>query len=59
MPSRLHRHDEFGHIHFLTISCFRRLQFFRHDAVKQAFIRAMTAVRAKHGVRLAWLRRDA
>ena len=53
MPSRLRRHDEFGHIHFLTISCFRRLQFFRHAAVRLSFVRAMQAVRARHGVR--WL----
>jgi putative transposase len=53
MPGRLRRHDEFGHIHFLTVSCFRRLQFFRHDSVKLSFIRAMDDVRAKHGVR--WL----
>jgi putative transposase len=53
MPSRLRRHDEFGQVHFLTISCFRRLQFFRHDAVKLSFIRAMEVTRGKHGVR--WL----
>jgi len=27
MPSRLRRHDESGYVHFLTISCFRRLRF--------------------------------
>jgi hypothetical protein len=50
MPGRLRRHDEFGQIHFLTISCFRRLQFFRRDRAKLSFIRAMEAMRAKHGV---------
>ncbi len=53
MPSRLRRHDEFGQVHFLTISCYRRLQFFRHDGVKLAFIEALRAVRGKHAIR--WL----
>lgn len=53
MPSRLRRHDEYGHVHFLTVSCFRRLQFFRHDSVKQVFVDAMNMVRDKFGVR--WL----
>jgi REP element-mobilizing transposase RayT len=51
MPSRLRRFNDPGHIHYLTISCFRRLQFFRHDNVKLAFIEAMRRVREKLGVR--------
>ena len=53
MPSRLRRHDEPGHIHFLTFSCFRRLQFFRHDGVKRTFIESMKLVRRKYSIR--WL----
>jgi putative transposase len=53
MPSRLRRHDEFGHIHFVTVSCVRRLRFFQHESVRAAFVSAMKAVREKHGVR--WL----
>ena len=53
MPSRLRRHDEHGHIHFITSSCFRRLQFFRHESVKQAFIDAMKLSREKFAIR--WL----
>jgi putative transposase len=53
VPSRLRRHDEWGHIHFVTFSCFRRLQFFRHDGPRAAFVEAMKLVRAKFGVR--WL----
>lgn len=53
MPSRLKRHDEFGHIHFLTVSCYRRLQFFRHESVREAFVDAMKHVREKLSVR--WL----
>lgn len=51
MPSRLHRYDEPGHIHFLTISCYRRLQFFRHDNVKQVFVDGMHHTRAKLEIR--------
>ena len=35
MPSQLRRHDEPGHTHFWTISCYRRLQFFHDDGMKQ------------------------
>ncbi|UCE60548.1 MAG: transposase [Phycisphaerales bacterium] len=51
MPSKLRRHDEYGHIHFLTISCYRRLRFFRHDPVRQVFVDGMTRTRAKLGIR--------
>lgn len=51
MPGRLRRYDEPGHVHFLTISCYRRLQFFRHDAVKQVFVDGMRQTRAKIGIR--------
>ena len=51
MPSRLRRYDEHGHVHFLTISCYRRLQFFRHDSVKRVFVDGMALTRAKLGIR--------
>ena len=51
MPSKLRRYDEYGHIHFLTISCYRRLQFFRDDRVKQVFVDGMDRTRAKLGIR--------
>ncbi len=50
MPGRLRRHDELGHVHFVTFCCFRRIQFFRHDGVKSAFIRAMEYVRNRLAV---------
>jgi len=53
MPSTLRRHDQFGHVHFLTICCYRRLQFFRHDSVKLAFVDAMKRVRVALNIR--WL----
>ena len=51
MPSRLQRHDEPNQIHFITCSCFRRLQFFRHDNVRLTFINAMKRVRARFNIR--------
>ncbi len=35
MPRYLSRHDEPGHAHFWTISCYRRLTFFWHDDMKR------------------------
>ena len=51
MPSKLHRFDEYGHSHFLTISCYRRLRFFDHDSIKQVFVNGMKRTRKKHGIR--------
>jgi putative transposase len=51
MPGRLRRHDEHGHVHFLTFSCYRRLQFFRHESVKEVMVDAMIRTRAKLGIR--------
>ena len=53
MPSRLHRHDESGHVHFTTFCCFRRLQFFRHEVVRNAFVGTMKVVRAK--LSICWI----
>ncbi len=53
MPSKLRRYDEYGHVHFLTISCYRRLQFFRHDPVKRVFVDGMGHTRAK--LRIRWV----
>ena len=53
MPSRLRRYDEPGHVHFVTVSCYRRLAFFRHDGARNAFIEALRFVRDKHHIR--WL----
>lgn len=50
MPSHLKRYDEAGHIHFWTISTFRRLQFFHDDRLKHIVIEALQLLRDKHGV---------
>ena len=51
MPSRLTRNDEPGQVHFVTMSCYGRLAFFRHDGAKRAFVEAMKCTRAALGVR--------
>ncbi len=51
MPGRLRRHDAHGHLHFLTFCCVRRLPFFVHPSVCDAFLEAMRRVRANLGVR--------
>ena len=51
MPSRLRRYDEYGHVHFLTISCFRRLRFFDHDSVKRVLIDGLKLARDQLGIR--------
>lgn len=50
MAHNLKRHDETGHIHFWTLSTYRRLGFFHHDRVKQIVIDSLLALRASHGV---------
>jgi putative transposase len=50
MPSHLRRYDEPGHTHFWTISCYRRLQFFHDDGMKQVVIKALRTLQTKIGV---------
>ena len=52
MPSRLKRQDESGHIHFLTISTFHRLQFFHDDGIKEIITTGMKSLRDKHHILL-------
>ncbi len=52
MPSKLRRNDEYGHTHFLTISCYRRLRFLNHDVVKRVFVDGLRRIREKLGIRL-------
>lgn len=50
MPSHLRRHDEPGHTHFLTVSCYRRLQLFHDEGMKQVVVEAMKSLQQKVGV---------
>ena len=50
MPTRLKRYDEPGHVHFWTISCYHRLNFFWNDRLKQAAIAGLRHIRATHRI---------
>lgn len=50
MPSRLTCYDVPGHTHLWAISCFRRLSFFWHDAMKQVVIDALDMLRGRFAV---------
>ena len=47
MPGHLRRFTEPGHVHFWTISCYRRLGFFHHDGMKRVVIDALRQRQAK------------
>ncbi len=50
MPSHLHRFDEPGHVHFWTISCYHRLQFFHDDGMKLVAIEALRLLQSTLGI---------
>ena len=50
MPTRLRRHDEPGHTHFWTVSCYRRLTFFWHDAMKRMAVEGLRVLQDKLGI---------
>ncbi len=50
MPTDLKRIDEPGHVHFWTISCYRRLAFFYHDNVKQSAIDGLHYIQDKFDI---------
>jgi putative transposase len=50
MPSHLHRRDEPGHTHFWTVSCYQRLTFFWHDAMKQVAVEGLRVLQERHGI---------
>ena len=45
MPSLLRRHDEYGHAHFLTISCYRRPRLLDHDVTERVMVGGMQRTR--------------
>lgn len=51
MPTNLRRYDEPGHVHFLTISCYRRMPFFGHPHVRSIVVECMGAARERIGFR--------
>lgn len=50
MPSQLRRYDEPGHTHFWTVSCYRRLTFFHHDAMKRVAVDGLRVLQQRFGV---------
>jgi len=52
VPTQLFRYDIPGHSHFWTISCYRRLTFFWHDAMKRIVIDALRSVQERYRVGL-------
>ncbi len=50
MPLYLKRHNQPGHTHFWTISCYRRLTFFWHDDMKRVVIDAFRHLQGDFGV---------
>ncbi|MCB9853238.1 MAG: transposase [Phycisphaerales bacterium] len=50
MPTRLRRYDEPGHIHFWTISCYRRLAFFWEDSMKQVVVESLHELQTRRGI---------
>lgn len=51
MPSHLRRYDEPGHVHFLTVSCYRRLPFFNEPAMRNIVVHGMDESRRRLGFR--------
>ncbi len=55
MPAHLRRFNEPGHVHFWTISCYRRLGFFHHDDMKTIVVAALKRLQGKFGICLVGL----
>lgn len=53
---RLHRREVIGQVRFLTFSCHRRLPLFASAPIREVFVDALDAARAKHRFQLfAWV----
>lgn len=50
MPTSLRRHDEPGHAHFWTISCYRGLAFFYNDDMKCIVIDALRMLHERYRI---------
>jgi putative transposase len=49
MPKRLKRYYGYGHLHFLTFSCYRRLPLLGKPDERTEFVRALGKIRQRHG----------
>jgi len=50
VPTRLHRYDFPGLMHFWTFSTYRRLTFFWHDAIKQIAVDGLRHLQSKFSI---------
>ncbi|MES2392672.1 MAG: transposase [Acidobacteriota bacterium] len=48
MPSGLKRFHNFGHNHFVTFSCYKRLPYLDSDHARTIFLSALERIRQKH-----------
>lgn len=48
MPSRLKRYHGFGHDHFVTFSCYQRLQYLNDDHSRTVFLKTLEQLRRQH-----------
>jgi len=49
MPSGLKRYHTFGHDHFVTFSCYRRLPYLNNDHARTVFLETLERLRERHG----------
>lgn len=52
MPKRLKRTYGFGHLHFITFSCYCRLPLLRSVPARNAFVRALCETRSEYDFKL-------
>jgi len=52
MPKGLKRIYGFGHLHFITFSCYRRLPLLRSARARHAFVKALAEVRREYEFKL-------
>ena len=52
MPKGLKRIYGFGHLHFITFSCYRRLPLLRSARARNIFVRVLREVRDRYGFKL-------
>ena len=52
MPKGLKRIYGFGHLHFITCSCYRRLPLLRSARARNLFVRVLDQVRKEYGFKL-------
>ncbi len=52
MPSKLKRYYGFGHLHFLTFSCYQRRALLQRPEARDFFVASLDEIRKRYGFRL-------